>query len=79
MTCECSCGTERVYESTMDAEADIIVNIQGDEPLIKPKMIYDLLPAFADETVVMATLKKKILNREEIKQSNVVKVATDNF
>lgn len=59
MTGECACGTERVYQAVHDLEADVIINIQGDEPLIKKEMIFDLLEGFEDPTVQMVTLKKK--------------------
>jgi len=77
MTGECSCGTERVYEAIKDVDADIVINIQGDEPLIKQEMILDLVHAFDDESVQMATLKKKIETQREIEAPNVVKVITD--
>ncbi len=79
MTGECSCGTERVYQACKDIEADIVINVQGDEPLIKPEMICNLIEAFDDSDVQMATLKKKIVNNEDIKNPNVVKVITDKF
>lgn len=77
MTGECSCGSDRVYQASADLDADIIVNIQGDEPLIKPEMIQELIGAFHDPAVEMATLKKRIVNRDEINNPNVVKVITD--
>ncbi|MCM1342638.1 MAG: 3-deoxy-manno-octulosonate cytidylyltransferase [Lachnospiraceae bacterium] len=77
MTGECSCGTERVYQACKDIEADIVLNVQGDEPLISPEMIRILVGAFNDSTVQMATLKKKIANAEELNNPNVVKVITD--
>ncbi len=77
MTGECSCGTERVYEAVKDIDADIVINIQGDEPLIKQEMIMDLVFAFEDESVQMATLKKRIVSQREVEAPNVVKVITD--
>ena len=79
MTGECSCGTERVYQACKDIEADIILNVQGDEPLIRPEMIRNLIAAFTDSNVQMATLKKKIVNNDELNNPNVVKVITDEF
>lgn len=79
MTGECSCGTERVYQACKDIEADIILNVQGDEPLIKREMIGSLIEAFCDPSVQMATLKKKIVNLKELDNPNVVKVITDKF
>lgn len=74
------CGSDRLAECAeilnLDDE-DIILNVQGDEPLIQKEMIETLLKAFDDENVYMATLKKKITVESEIDNSNVVKVITD--
>jgi 3-deoxy-manno-octulosonate cytidylyltransferase (CMP-KDO synthetase) len=77
MTGACSCGTDRVYQAVKDVDCDVVLNIQGDEPLIKVEMIQDLMKAFTDDTVVMATLKKQIENPADIDDANVVKVITD--
>lgn len=74
MTGECSCGTERVYESVKDYPCDIVINIQGDEPLIKPEMINELIAVFEDESVEMATLCKEIVDVADINNPNIVKV-----
>lgn len=79
MTGVCNCGTERVYQAACQTDADIIINIQGDEPLIKGEMIQELAGVFADSSVVMATLKKKIENKDEVMQDNIVKVVTDIY
>lgn len=77
MTGECSCGTERVYETVRDIACDIVINVQGDEPLIQKEMIQDLIITFADKDVCMATLKKKITEQDDINNPNIVKVITD--
>lgn len=77
MTGECSCGTERVYEAVKDIPCDIVVNIQGDEPLIISQIIDKLIQEFFDEKIVMATLKRKIIDEDEVGNCNVVKVITD--
>ncbi len=77
MTGECSCGTERVYEAVKDTAYDIVINVQGDEPLIQKGMIQDLIITFEDEKVYMATLKRKITLQEDIDNPNVVKVIAD--
>ena len=77
MTGECSCGTERVYEATKDNICNIIINVQGDEPLIKPKMIEELVSVFANNDVVMATLCKEIVDENEVNNPNIVKVIRD--
>jgi 3-deoxy-manno-octulosonate cytidylyltransferase (CMP-KDO synthetase) len=71
-------GTDRLAEAVDRIEADIVVNIQGDEPLIVPDMIEEAVePLLVDESIVMGTLKKKIENLAELKNPNLVKVVTD--
>jgi 3-deoxy-manno-octulosonate cytidylyltransferase (CMP-KDO synthetase) len=70
-------GTDRVAEAASAESADIVVNIQGDEPLIDPDAIdAAILPLVHDADVHMATLKKKIEDPREIQDPNVVKVVT---
>jgi 3-deoxy-manno-octulosonate cytidylyltransferase (CMP-KDO synthetase) len=72
-------GTDRVAEVASAENAEIIVNIQGDEPLIDPAAIDTaILPLVHDADVQMATLKKRIENPREINDPNVVKVVTDS-
>ena len=71
-------GTDRVAEVASAENAEIVVNIQGDEPLIDPQAIdAAILPMVHDPDVVMGTLKKKIEDPREIADPNVVKVVTD--
>lgn len=77
MTGECSCGSDRVYQACEKINADIVLNIQGDEPSIKIEMIRDLISAFNDSDVQMATLKKEITADEDVNNPNMVKVITD--
>lgn len=73
-------GTDRVAEVTSADSADIVVNIQGDEPLIDPTAIDIAIMAIHDEPeVVMGTLKKRIEDESEYPNPNVVKVVTDRF
>src|SRR5581483_520705 len=59
--------------------AEIIVNIQGDEPLIDPAAIdAAILPLVHSPDVPMATLKKRIEDPREVTDPNVVKVVTDH-
>ena len=71
-------GTDRVAEVASAENAEIIVNIQGDEPLIDPAAIdAAILPLVHEPDVVMGTLKKRIEDPREITDPNVVKVVTD--
>jgi 3-deoxy-manno-octulosonate cytidylyltransferase (CMP-KDO synthetase) len=71
-------GTDRVAEVASASPAEVIVNIQGDEPLIDPAAIDAAVLSILDDTEVpMGTLKKRIVNPDEISNPNVVKVVTD--
>jgi len=70
-------GTDRAAEVASAEDAAVVVNIQGDEPLIDPAAIdAAILPVVHDADVAMATLKKKIEDPREIGDPNVVKVVT---
>lgn len=72
-------GTDRIAEVAQKINSDIIVNVQGDEPLIKPVMIEQLVKPFkGNEESLMTTLKKRIDDLNEINNPNVVKVVTDD-
>jgi 3-deoxy-manno-octulosonate cytidylyltransferase (CMP-KDO synthetase) len=71
-------GTDRVAEVASASNAEIIVNIQGDEPLIDPAAIdVAILGLLNDDDAQMGTLKKRIEREREITDPNVVKVVTD--
>ena len=71
-------GTDRVAEVASAENCDIVVNIQGDEPLIDPGAIdAAILPMTHDSEIQMATLKKRIEDPREVNDPNVVKVVTD--
>ncbi len=72
-------GTERcaeVAEKLMHEgnPADVVINIQGDEPFIDPQLIELLAGMFDDQQVQIATLVRKISSRAELFNPNVVKV-----
>lgn len=71
-------GTDRLAEVAARLDSDIIVNVQGDEPLIEPAMIDEAIkPLIEDESVRMGTLKSRIKNLHDFLSPNVVKVVTD--
>jgi 3-deoxy-manno-octulosonate cytidylyltransferase (CMP-KDO synthetase) len=71
-------GTDRVAEVAAQLGADIIVNIQGDEPLISSRMIEDtVIPLMKDSDVQMSTLCRRITEAREAFDPNVVKVVMD--
>jgi len=71
-------GTDRAAEIASAEDADLVVNIQGDEPLIDPDAIdAAILPLAHDAAIPMGTLKKLIDDPREISDPNVVKVVTN--
>lgn len=73
-------GTERlaeVIEKMAISEEEIIVNVQGDEPLIPPEIVSQVAENLDRHQVNMATLAVKIQHREELLNPNVVKVIAD--
>jgi 3-deoxy-manno-octulosonate cytidylyltransferase (CMP-KDO synthetase) len=73
-------GTDRVAEVAESSDADIVVNVQGDEPLIDPETIDKTIqPLLDDESVLMATARRRIQDPSEIADSNTVKVVCDAY
>jgi len=70
-------GTERAAEIAEKINTPIIINIQGDEPLLRGKMIDDLVIALQDETIPMATLAAKVKDLSLINEKNIVKAVLD--
>ncbi|WP_416441161.1 3-deoxy-manno-octulosonate cytidylyltransferase [Leeuwenhoekiella sp. A16] len=69
-------GTDRIAEVNSRIKADIIVNVQGDEPFISPLLIEDILAAF-DKNTNMVSAMHKICTVSELLNPNVVKVVVD--
>ncbi|RJO64745.1 MAG: 3-deoxy-manno-octulosonate cytidylyltransferase [Candidatus Omnitrophota bacterium] len=71
-------GTDRIVEVVNPIDVKVIINIQGDEPLVHPTMIDSVARTLlADTSLHMATIIRKIDNEEELRDPNVVKVVTD--
>lgn len=71
-------GTDRIAEVIENIDCDIIVNIQGDQPLIDPTMIEETVqPIIDNHEILMSTLKREI-GKEEFHDPGVVKVVVDN-
>ena len=54
-------GTDRVAEVIKDIDADVILNIQGDEPMLDPVIVNQLIDAFEDALVEMATSEEMLV------------------
>lgn len=76
---DCASGSDRIaFVAEQIPDAEIIVNIQGDEPFIKGKMIDQAIePLWIDKKVNLSTLARRITNVEEMKSPAVVKVVFD--
>ncbi len=73
-----STGTDRLTEVVNAIDVRIVVNIQGDEPLIHPRVIDDLVAAMKnDPDAAMATVVKKSRSPEEFRSPDVVKAVLD--
>jgi 3-deoxy-manno-octulosonate cytidylyltransferase (CMP-KDO synthetase) len=70
-------GTDRISEAAAALNCDIIVNVQGDEPLIRPEMIDAVIELLSDSRADIGTLKKRITAPAEVFDPNIVKVVAD--
>lgn len=69
-------GSDRIAEALDEVEADLIVNVQGDEPFQDAKTLRDLVAAFANHEVKVASLMCK-LAADQVENPNCVKVVVD--
>ena len=71
-------GTDRLAEVAAGLSCDVVVNVQGDEPLLAPEMIDEAVTPFAgDPALMMSTLRRRIDDASDIRNPNVTKVVTD--
>ena len=71
-------GTDRLAEVAASLDADLIVNVQGDEPLLEPATIDAAVAPFAaDPALMMSTLRKRITDPAELQNPHVTKVVVD--
>lgn len=71
-------GTDRICEVVNPLDVKVVVNIQGDEPMLDPPMVDELARTLLEDPgIQMATLSYPIKSRHELKDPNVVKVVTD--
>lgn len=70
-------GTDRCGEVADGLSADIIINIQGDEPLVDFRQLDQLCSAFEDEQVEIATLGTISASQEDVQNPNRIKIVLD--
>jgi 3-deoxy-manno-octulosonate cytidylyltransferase (CMP-KDO synthetase) len=71
-------GTDRLAEVAAGVACDLVVNVQGDEPLLEPEMIDEAVAPFAgDPVLMMSTLRRRIDDRADFQNPHVTKVVVD--
>lgn len=71
-------GTDRVAEVTSKIESDIVVNVQGDEPLIEPETINAVIePMLSDKNLQISSLMTKITNPADVVNPTICKAVTN--
>jgi 3-deoxy-manno-octulosonate cytidylyltransferase (CMP-KDO synthetase) len=70
-------GTDRLAEVAAKLDCDIVVNVQGDLPLVDPGAIDEAVAPLADPGVLITTLYRRITDSAELKNPNIVKLAID--
>ena len=78
---EHECGSDRIAEAVEEMEVDIVVNVQGDEPMIDRESLQKLLKVFRGkdaEKIDLASLKTALHHEKDIQNPNNVKVITNN-
>ena len=74
------CGSDRIAEAVENMNADVVINVQGDEPFIDKISLSKLIDVFKRDVkkeIDLASLKVQITSKEEIENPNIVKVITD--
>lgn len=78
-------GTDRCYEALQNYSAqsglsfDVVINVQGDEPYIRPEQLMQLGECFNDPSVELATLVKRIAGKDELFNPNSPKVLVNKM
>ena len=71
-------GLDRIAEIVADLACEVVVNVQGDEPLVEPRAIAELIAPFdRDPSVQMTTLRRRLTHGSDYNDPNVVKVVVD--
>jgi 3-deoxy-manno-octulosonate cytidylyltransferase (CMP-KDO synthetase) len=71
-------GTDRIAEAARSCDAEIVVNVQGDEPMLDPRWMDEAIePVVADGAIPMSTLSLPLRDVDEMLSPSVVKVVTD--
>lgn len=71
-------GSDRIAEAVINIDADIVLNVQGDEPFIDKNTLQSLLAAFENPSVEVASVMKIFTDASLVDNINYVKVVVDN-
>ena len=77
---EHECGSDRIAEAVEDMDVDIVVNVQGDEPMIDTESLAKVLEVFRGkdaDKIDLASLKSPLTSKKDIENPNYVKVITN--
>ncbi len=67
----------QIYSKKTNSDFDIVVNIQGDEPLVSPDALNELITTFDDEKTQIATLVNRVKYSDDLLNKNKIKVVID--
>lgn len=70
-------GSDRIAEAVLNIEADVVLNVQGDEPFVDKDTLGKLLEVFEDPSVNVASVMKLFTDQNLINNPNYVKVVVD--
>ena len=74
------CGSDRIAEAISGICADLVINVQGDEPFVDRDSLKKLIEVFEEDSqkeIALASLMTPLLEQEEVKNPSVVKVIVD--
>ena len=77
---EHECGSDRIAEAVEDMDVDVVVNVQGDEPMIDTESLAKVLEVFRGkdaDKIDLASLKSPLTSKKDIENPNYVKVITN--
>ncbi len=74
---DCRSGSDRVAEAAEGVEGEFFINLQGDEPLMEPAALEEVISLLKRSPDAIATLKRPLQNLEEYEDPNCVKVVCD--
>jgi 3-deoxy-manno-octulosonate cytidylyltransferase (CMP-KDO synthetase) len=70
-------GSDRIAEAVRDLDFDLVVNVQGDEPLVAPEAVDEAVRLATETPSAIVSLRQAISDRKSVLDPNVVKVVTD--